>query len=142
MGIERGAARKMHAETDLVHVGPARGKRCKIASEWPTGVASPLQRARPTRLPALPRRGQALGMPDWRRQLRVQNRNPVLACTQARAAGVRCVALRKHAVCGRHSPEQGTRQCGRRTWSNRDLEASAARVATGSHSASPAVTPI
>jgi len=27
MEIERGAARKMHAETDLVHVGPPRGKR-------------------------------------------------------------------------------------------------------------------
>jgi len=42
MEIERGAARKMHAETDLVHVGPPRGKRRTIASGWPTGVASHL----------------------------------------------------------------------------------------------------
>jgi hypothetical protein len=32
---ERGAAREMHAETDLVHVGPPRGKRRRIASGWP-----------------------------------------------------------------------------------------------------------
>lgn len=45
--------------------------------------------------------------PHCRRQLRVQNCNPVLACTQARPSGDRCVAWGKHAVCGRHSPSRG-----------------------------------
>lgn len=80
--------------------------------------------------------------PHCRRQLRVQNCNPVLACTQARASGDRCVALGKHAVCGRHSPSRGR--------DNADDEPEVIVISrqarhllrTAHHSASPAVTPI
>jgi hypothetical protein len=108
MEIERGAARTMHAETDLVHVGPPRGKRRTIAF----GMANRSRQSSRTRssnkiactTAARPGIGHA---PTAAGGDECKNCNRVLACTQARASDDRCVALGKHAVCGRYSPSRG-----------------------------------